>query len=66
MKTRKSVAKRYKITASKNIKRKRAFKSHILEKKLPKRKARLSNSICLKKSDSKVIIRLIEGLKLKR
>lgn len=64
MKTRKSVSKRYKFTSHSKVKRKKAFKSHILEKKSPSRKTRLSKSTCLKKPDSKVIIRLINGFRL--
>ena len=43
MKTHKGTAKRFKVTGSgKKIKRGNAFKSHILEKKSPKRKRRLA------------------------
>ena len=41
MKTHKGAKKRFKITGSGKIKRMRAFKSHILTKKDPKRKRRL-------------------------
>ena len=38
MKTKKSAAKRFKLTASGKLKRNKAFTSHILTKKSPKRK----------------------------
>ena len=44
MKTVASAKKRFKLTASGKIKRKHAFKSHILTKKSKKRKRNLTNS----------------------
>lgn len=41
MKTHRAAAKRYKVTASGKIKRRHAFKSHILTKKSAERKRRL-------------------------
>lgn len=41
MKTKKSAAKRFKLTANGKLKRNKAFKSHILTKKSPKRKRNL-------------------------
>ncbi|MEO5568049.1 MAG: 50S ribosomal protein L35, partial [Gemmatimonadaceae bacterium] len=41
MKTHKGAKKRFKVTGSGKVKRMRAFKSHILTKKSPKRKRRL-------------------------
>ncbi len=41
MKTHKGAAKRFKLTASGKVKRMKAYKSHILTKKTPKRKRRL-------------------------
>jgi len=41
MKTHKGAKKRFKITGSGKVKRMRAFKSHILTKKSPKRKRHL-------------------------
>ena len=41
MKTNKSVAKRFKVTGKGKVKRQRAYKSHILTKKSPKRKRHL-------------------------
>jgi large subunit ribosomal protein L35 len=44
MKTHKGAKKRFKITGSGKVKRMRAFKSHILTKKSPKRKRNLRQS----------------------
>lgn len=41
MKTKKSAAKRFKLTANGKLKRNKAYKSHILTKKSPKRKRNL-------------------------
>ena len=43
MKTHRAAAKRYKVTASGKIKRRHAFRGHILIKKAAERKRRLSN-----------------------
>ena len=47
MKTRRGAAKRFKITKSGRIKRRRAYRSHILEHKPPKRRrqARTAQSV---------------------
>ncbi len=42
MKTHKGAAKRFKLTGSGKLMRRKAFKNHILEKKSPERKRRLS------------------------
>jgi large subunit ribosomal protein L35 len=44
MKTKSSAKKRFKLTGSGKIKRKHAYKSHILTKKSKKRKLRLTHS----------------------
>ena len=41
MKTHRGAAKRFKTTGSGKIRRRRAYKKHILEKKAPKRKRQL-------------------------
>lgn len=41
MKTRRAAAKRFSVTGTGKFKRNKAFKSHILEKKSPKRKRNL-------------------------
>ena len=51
MKTKSSAKKRFKLTGSGKIKRKHAFKSHILTKKSKKRKLRLTHSGLVHESD---------------
>jgi len=55
MKTKSSAKKRFKITGSGKIKRKHAFKSHILTKKSKKRKLKLTHDGLVHKSDEKNI-----------
>lgn len=59
LKVRKAAKKRYKIISPKKFIRKKAFKGHILEKKSPKRKRNLSNSIVVNSSDTKAIRRML-------
>jgi large subunit ribosomal protein L35 len=51
MKTKSSAKKRFKVTGSGKIKRKHAFKSHILTKKSTKRKNRLTKAGLVHPSD---------------
>jgi large subunit ribosomal protein L35 len=51
MKTKSSAKKRFSLTGSGKIKRKHAFKSHILTKKSNKRKLKLTHSTLVHKSD---------------
>ena len=51
MKTKSSAKKRFKVTGTGKIKRKHAFKSHILTKKSKKRKAKLTKTGLVHKSD---------------
>lgn len=51
MKTKSSAKKRFKLTGTGKIKRKHAFKSHILTKKSKKRKLRLTHDGLVHKSD---------------
>ena len=51
MKTNSSAKKRFKFTGSGKIKRKHAFKSHILTKKSKKRKLKLTHDTLVHKSD---------------
>ncbi len=51
MKTKSSAKKRFKLTGSGKIKRKQAFKSHILTKKSKKRKAALTKSTTVHQAD---------------
>jgi len=56
MKTHRGTAKRFKLTGSgRKIRRGNAFKSHILEKKTPKRKRAFREASFVHKSDEKVI-----------
>ncbi|MCL4554759.1 MAG: 50S ribosomal protein L35 [Actinobacteria bacterium] len=58
MRTHKSTAKRFKLTGSgRKIKRANAFKSHILEKKSPKRKRAFKASSYVHPSDERTIRR---------
>ncbi len=51
MKTKSSAKKRFKLTGAGKIKRKHAFKNHILTKKSKKRKLALTRSTLVHKSD---------------
>jgi large subunit ribosomal protein L35 len=61
MKTHKGAKKRFKITASGKVKRMRAFKSHILTKKGPKRKRRLRRPDLVSAGQTKTIRRLLQA-----
>lgn len=56
-KTKSSAKKRFKLTGTGKIKRKHAFKSHILTKKSKKRKLRLTHSTLVHKADEDNILR---------
>ncbi|MEK9829758.1 MAG: 50S ribosomal protein L35 [Schleiferiaceae bacterium] len=51
MKTKSSAKKRFKLTGTGQIKRKHAFKSHILTKKATDRKRRLTHATLVHKAD---------------
>lgn len=55
MKTHRGTAKRFKLTGTGKIKRANAFKSHILEKKTPKRKRAFRAPSLVDKADTNVI-----------
>ncbi len=55
MKSKSSAKKRFKLTGSGKIKRKHAFKSHILTKKATKRKRNLTQDGFVDKADVKSI-----------
>lgn len=59
MKTHRGAAKRFKKTKTGKVKRHRAFASHILTKKSPKRKRRLRQATLLDKSDMKRVAKLL-------
>jgi large subunit ribosomal protein L35 len=61
MKTKSSAKKRFKLTGTGKIKRKHAFKSHILTKKSKKRKLKLTHDGLVHKADTpnvKLMLRL--------
>ncbi len=55
MKTKASAKKRFKLTGTGKIKRKHAFKSHILTKKETKQKRNLTHATLVDKADEKSI-----------
>jgi len=59
MKTVASAKKRFKLTASGKIKRKHAFKSHILTKKSKKRKLALTHTTTVHKHDVKSVKKML-------
>ena len=59
IKTNRAAAKRLRKTGSGKIKRMRAYKSHILTKKSPKRKRRLRTATLVAKADEKRVRRLL-------
>ena len=58
-KTKRSAAKRFKVTGSGKIKRRHAFKSHILTKKTRKRKRNLRKAALVDKADYRRIRMII-------
>ncbi len=61
MKTKSGAKKRFVLTGSGKIKRKHAYKSHILTKKSTKRKRNLTYFTIIDKADEKNIRRMILG-----
>jgi len=59
IRTSRSAAKRFKKTGSGKFRRRRAYASHLLAAKSPKRKRRLRKGAMLSQQDSKKIKRLI-------
>jgi len=59
MKTNRSAAKRFKKTGTGKFRRQRAYHSHILTKKRPKRKRRLRQTTLVAKADEKRVKRLL-------
>ncbi len=53
LKTRKAAAKRFRVTGSGKIVRRKAFKNHILEKKTSDKKRRLSQMAVVDERDAK-------------
>jgi large subunit ribosomal protein L35 len=62
MKSHKGARKRFKVTGSGKVKRRRAFKSHILTKKTSKRKRRLRRAaIIATRGEAKNLKRLLQA-----
>jgi large subunit ribosomal protein L35 len=59
MKTNRSAAKRFKLTGKGRIKRRHAFKSHILTKKSAKRKRHLRKPELVAKADEGRVLRML-------
>uniref|UniRef100_A0A7C3NG71 Large ribosomal subunit protein bL35 n=1 Tax=candidate division WOR-3 bacterium TaxID=2052148 RepID=A0A7C3NG71_UNCW3 len=55
LKTKKTVAKRFKLTKTGKVKRSKAYKSHILTKKTSKRKRKLRRGAITDKTNVKAI-----------
>jgi len=61
MKSNRAASKRFKKTGTGKVKRRKAYKSHILTKKTTKRKRHLRKSTLVSKADEGRIRRLIPG-----
>ncbi|NCU33697.1 MAG: 50S ribosomal protein L35 [Candidatus Moranbacteria bacterium] len=61
MKSHRGAMKRFKLTGTGKVKRNKAYKSHILTKKSPKRKRGLRQSTILSKADHKRIKSVLVG-----
>jgi large subunit ribosomal protein L35 len=59
MKTKSSAKKRFTVTGTGKIKRKHAFKNHILTKKTTKQKRRLTKSTTVDKTNVKRVKRML-------
>lgn len=59
MKTHRGAAKRFRKTGSGKFKRSHAYKSHILEKKSPKRKRRLRKSTVVSAVETKRVAKML-------
>ena len=59
MKTRRAAAKRFTKTGSGKFKRNKAYKSHILEKKSPKRKRNLRKAAIITAADHERVRRML-------
>ncbi|HSR66517.1 MAG TPA: 50S ribosomal protein L35 [Acidobacteriota bacterium] len=59
-KTKKSAAKRFKLTGTGKIKRHSSHASHILTKKSPKRKRKLRQSKLVAPGDQKRVLRMLK------
>lgn len=59
LKTKRSAAKRFKVTATGKIKKYKSFRRHLLSSKSPKRKRRLRKADLVSKANIKMVKRLI-------
>ncbi|MBS6028674.1 MAG: 50S ribosomal protein L35 [Negativicoccus succinicivorans] len=59
IKTKRAAAKRFKKTGTGQFKRSKAYKSHILEKKTPKRLRQLRKAAMISKADQKRVERML-------
>jgi len=59
MKTHRAAAKRFRFTSGGKLVRRRAFKSHILTKKSPKRKRSFRKNVLITPADTKEVSRLL-------
>ena len=62
MKTSRAAAKRFKVTGTGKLKRAKAYKSHILTKKSPKRKRNLRKSTITAPSNTKTMKKILPYL----
>ena len=63
IKTHRATAKRFKVTGSGEFKRNKAYKSHILEKKSPKRKRNLRKATLASAADRARVKKLLPNAK---
>lgn len=61
MKTHSGAKKRFRKTAKGKLRGRRAFSSHILEKKSPKRKRRMARPVEIKRPDQKRVRKMLGG-----
>ena len=62
LKTHRGAAKRFRLTGSGKIRRNKAYASHILTKKSPKRKRNLRQAALISKADEPLIRRMLRNL----
>ena len=63
MKSHSGAKKRFKKSSTGKLRGRRAYSSHILEKKSPKRKRRMAKPVDIAKSDDKTVRKLLAGSK---
>jgi large subunit ribosomal protein L35 len=61
MKSHSGAKKRFRKTAGGKLRGRRAYSSHILEKKSPKRKRRMARPVEISEKDSKKVKRMLPG-----